>query len=154
MNRWIAAILMFNFRLKHVPGVNHKGPDGLSRRRRADDSEGEDEREDKAEEWVDEVLGCGVWMAGLEMAGEGFESWVLMMGEGEWNDEDVIIQSESEGGGRMMLPPDETEKEKEKELEMIRKFLKQLEMPENLSPKARTSFLKRAMFRGFALFAS
>ncbi|EKM81912.1 hypothetical protein AGABI1DRAFT_90243 [Agaricus bisporus var. burnettii JB137-S8] len=31
MNRWIAAILMFDFKLKHVPGVNHKGLDGLSR---------------------------------------------------------------------------------------------------------------------------
>jgi hypothetical protein len=31
MNRWIAAILLFDFKLRHVPGKEH-GPDGLLRR--------------------------------------------------------------------------------------------------------------------------
>jgi len=32
INRWIEAILMFDFELVHVPGEKHKGPDALSRR--------------------------------------------------------------------------------------------------------------------------
>jgi len=36
MNRWITAILMFDFELVHVSGAKHKGPDGLSRRRVTD----------------------------------------------------------------------------------------------------------------------
>jgi hypothetical protein len=32
INRWIAAIKLFDFELKHVPATSHKGPDGLSRR--------------------------------------------------------------------------------------------------------------------------
>ena len=32
MSRWIAAILMFDFELVHVPGTKHKGPNRLSRR--------------------------------------------------------------------------------------------------------------------------
>ena len=32
VNRWIEAVLMFDFELVHVPGVKHKGPDALSRR--------------------------------------------------------------------------------------------------------------------------
>jgi hypothetical protein len=32
INRWIAAVKLFDFRLEHVPAVQHKGPDGLSRR--------------------------------------------------------------------------------------------------------------------------
>ncbi len=32
INRWIAAILLFDFKLVHVPTDKHKGPDGLSRR--------------------------------------------------------------------------------------------------------------------------
>ena len=32
INRWIEAILMFDFELQHVPGERHKGPDALSRR--------------------------------------------------------------------------------------------------------------------------
>jgi len=36
MNRWIAAILLFTFKLVHVPGKDHGGPDGLSRRKPAE----------------------------------------------------------------------------------------------------------------------
>ena len=32
MNRWIAGIFLFDFELVHVPGRQHAGPDGLSRR--------------------------------------------------------------------------------------------------------------------------
>ena len=31
MNRWIAAILLFDFTIVHVPADKHRGPDGLSR---------------------------------------------------------------------------------------------------------------------------
>jgi len=31
INRWIAAILLFNFKLVHMPTEKHRGPDGLSR---------------------------------------------------------------------------------------------------------------------------
>jgi len=60
MNRWIAAILIFNFKLTHVPASKHQGPDGLSRR---PPLEGEDERGNDPEDWVDEVLGLGIWVA-------------------------------------------------------------------------------------------
>ncbi|KAI0349792.1 hypothetical protein OH77DRAFT_1367253, partial [Trametes cingulata] len=32
INRWIQGILMFDFKLIHVPAAQHKGPDALSRR--------------------------------------------------------------------------------------------------------------------------
>ena len=65
MNRWIAAILMFDFKLVHVPGKKFLGPDGLSRRRRASEDEKKEEERDaeEAEGWVEEILMCGVWMA-------------------------------------------------------------------------------------------
>ena len=37
MTRWIAYISLFTFEIKHAPGTNHRVPDGLSRRSRADD---------------------------------------------------------------------------------------------------------------------
>lgn len=40
MNCWIAGILMFNFKLVHVAGDKHKGPDGLSRRARMAEDNG------------------------------------------------------------------------------------------------------------------
>jgi hypothetical protein len=57
-NRWIAAILLFDFKLVHVPAEKHQGPDGLSRREPA---EGEDDEEDDPEEWIDKTLGLSIW---------------------------------------------------------------------------------------------
>jgi hypothetical protein len=58
MNRWIAAIRLFDFKLVHVPAERHLGPDGLSRR---EPIPGEDDDEGDPEEWVDEVLALGIW---------------------------------------------------------------------------------------------
>ncbi|KAJ3564557.1 hypothetical protein NP233_g8218 [Leucocoprinus birnbaumii] len=49
INRWISAILLFDFRLRHVPGHSH-GPDGLSRRPPAPEDPTD---EDDYEEWID-----------------------------------------------------------------------------------------------------
>jgi hypothetical protein len=59
MNRWIAAILLFNFTLAHVPAEKHTGPDGLSRR---EPIPGEDEEEGDPEEWIDNILALGIWI--------------------------------------------------------------------------------------------
>ena len=54
MNRWIAAILTFSFKLKHVPAREHTPADGLSRRRRADE---DPDVEEDVEGWIDEACG-------------------------------------------------------------------------------------------------
>ena len=59
MNRWIAAILLFDFKLVHVPADRHLGPDGLSRR---EPIPGEEEDEDDPEEWIDNILSLGIWI--------------------------------------------------------------------------------------------
>lgn len=58
MNRWIAAIKLFDFKLVHVPAEKHLGPDGLSRH---EPIPGEDDEDDDPEDWVDEVLALGIW---------------------------------------------------------------------------------------------
>ena len=58
LNRWIAAIHLFDFKLVHVPADKHQGPDGLSRREHV---EGEDDEEDDPEEWIDKTLGLSIW---------------------------------------------------------------------------------------------
>ena len=57
INRWIAAIHLFDFELIHMPASKHHGPDGLSWREPA---EGEDE-DDNPEEWIDSTLSLGLW---------------------------------------------------------------------------------------------
>ena len=53
INRWIAAILLFDLEIRHVPAKKHTGADGLSRRPRA--PEDEDPEED-LEEWVEDAM--------------------------------------------------------------------------------------------------
>ena len=56
VNRWIAAILLFDFDLVHVPADKHTGADGLSRRPRdSDDPPLEDP--DELEDWIDSNAG-------------------------------------------------------------------------------------------------
>jgi hypothetical protein len=50
INRWIAGILLFDFKLVHVPGATH-GPNGLSRRPAQPDNP--PEPEDDYEDWID-----------------------------------------------------------------------------------------------------
>jgi hypothetical protein len=51
INRWIAAIKLFDFDLVHVPATDHKGPDGLSRRTPTDNDDCEAGEE--ADQWID-----------------------------------------------------------------------------------------------------
>jgi hypothetical protein len=54
INRWIAGILLFRFKLVHVPGITH-GPDGLSRRRRQPEDEitADDLDDHESDDWID-----------------------------------------------------------------------------------------------------
>jgi hypothetical protein len=52
INRWIAGILLFDFKLRHVSAKDHAPADGLSRRRKSpDDSEDNDD----TEAWIDKA---------------------------------------------------------------------------------------------------
>ena len=51
LNRWIQGILMYDFKLIHVPADKHKGPDALSRRRLG---YGE-QIEEHDDSWLDEI---------------------------------------------------------------------------------------------------
>jgi hypothetical protein len=51
INRWIAGILLFDFKLVHVPAIHHTAADGLSRRLPAPEDLPE---MDDFEEWIDD----------------------------------------------------------------------------------------------------
>ena len=56
INRWIAAILLFDFELVHVPADKHTGADGLSRRPRAPEDPPLEDPED-LDDWIDTNAG-------------------------------------------------------------------------------------------------
>ena len=65
INRWIAGILLFDFKLRHVSAKDHAPADGLSRRRRSPDDEDEDQN---TEAWIDDA--CAFSMEILNEKGE------------------------------------------------------------------------------------
>jgi len=147
MNRWIAAILMFDFELVHVPGTKHKGPNGLSRRRVAD-SEEEREGIEKAEGWVDEIIGAGVWVASGFI--KGSENSTLGIGKNVRCNEDAALErkrDEGWDGWNELMQSRKAEKgmsRREKELREIRNFLEIMKMPEKLTEKVKQQFLQYA----------
>jgi len=64
INRWITAILLFDFKLVHTPAKEHKGPDGLSRRRRVEGDLEEQEGRRKTG-----LMSCWTWECGLTRGG-------------------------------------------------------------------------------------
>lgn len=50
INRWIQGILLFDFKLIHVPASRFKGPDGLSRR-----EPNPEDFEEESDEWLDNI---------------------------------------------------------------------------------------------------
>jgi hypothetical protein len=54
INRWIAGILLFDFKLVHVPTIHHTAADRLSRRTPAPEDPPET---DDFEEWIDDSYG-------------------------------------------------------------------------------------------------
>jgi hypothetical protein len=60
INRWIAGILLFNFKLVHVPAIHHTATDGLSRRLPAPEDPPE---MDDFEEWIDNSYGLFMELA-------------------------------------------------------------------------------------------
>jgi hypothetical protein len=137
MNWWIAAIQLFEFDLKHVPGKDFKGPDGLSRRRGTED-EG-DEEEGEADEWVEEILSCSIWVASAWQDDAG-TSGVL---EHKGND-DIVSLAVSVEDSETGIPHSEEAAHRDNDLGSIKTYLSTLIAPRNLSEKQLKQFIKRA----------
>ena len=77
MNRWITTILLFSFKLIHVPAEKHHRPDGLSWQEPVD---GEDTDEDDLEDWIDQTLALSLWVVrwlNSVLANKSVATWML-----------------------------------------------------------------------------
>ena len=103
INRWIATILLFHFKLVHVPAAKHTGADGLSRRPRA--PEDEDEEED-VEDWIDRVNGFAMWELWRKEPEVGREVFAVEVDEGSVEEE---VEEADSGGEAEREEEDSTE---------------------------------------------
>jgi len=88
INHWIATILLFDFKLVHIPTEKHKGPDGLSRCEPAPGKEEDDDPED----WVDNALTLSIWVVSWVDTSptdtHRTDALILSLGASDDNDED------------------------------------------------------------------
>ena len=128
MNRWLAGIQTFNFKLRHVSATKHQGPDGLSRQQKADEDKKDEESEEEVEEWIDEVLGCGLWVAG------GLTDRKL--GGRVKNGVSVFsIRKGEENGTDVKLPSDDNTRKCDDDLHLIAQYLQTLAFPSHIMDK-------------------
>jgi len=117
MNRWIAGILLFDFKLRHVPAKDHAAPNGLSRRPQAPEDVQDD---DNPEDWIDKA-NCFT----VELANSYQVNLVACAQE-------------------IVIPQSPNVQIQDQRLEAIRIFLDNLERPDGLSEKDYKLFVKRA----------
>ena len=154
INRWIAGILLFDFKLRHVRAEDHKGPDGLSRRpyTQEDTVETED-----IEQWLDDALGLGIWISsGMEFT-QGDWSYAPRFASGDQAAirssssrvfalvaDDETHPSNSESSPRASLPMSEATLQADHELESIKQFLITTERPDGYDDQDFVKLIKKS----------
>lgn len=129
INRWIAAILLFDFKLVHIPADKHHGPDGLSRREPAE-GEGEDEDPD---DWIDRALSLGLWV--LSWLDTSHFTQVLSLTQAPSDDD-------SSTGSLADFPVSDKTLKAEKDLARVEQYLHCLQLPADLDGKASDRLLR------------
>jgi hypothetical protein len=166
INRWIAAIHLFDFKLVHIPADKHQGPDGLSRRTPA---EGEDnDGNDDPEEWIDHALSLGIWIEtrlAKQQTGLGITLvWTLASdnspttndqghqitpSKAAFSDEERLLGDSaknafhSNSSKSAIFPADDKTANMDYELDRIRQYLASQQPPLDLSGSTLTRFINK-----------
>ena len=132
INRWIAAIQLFDFKLVHVPAAKHHGPDGLSRRAHV---EGEDADEGDPEEWIDHTLSLGLWV----------NSWLGNPTSYRLGGTSLLVLSviDSSDLALQCPPPGDQDRAREEDLTRILQYLSTFQLPAELKGQRLETFLKK-----------
>ncbi|KIO07103.1 hypothetical protein M404DRAFT_137710, partial [Pisolithus tinctorius Marx 270] len=129
INRWIAGILLFKFKLIHVLAEKHRGLDGLLRRPRANK---DPEPEDDYEDWIDEVGSFAVKLLNPHRkVVEPNLGWIPYIGKQRSERSSEVTKNQmvlSQASGMdatadIEIPRTEKGKRQDKWLEVVHKFL-------------------------------
>jgi hypothetical protein len=123
INRWIQGILMFDFKLIHVPATQHKGPDALSRRALADGEYAESDNDS----WLDNI------------------PLLTFFPEPPRNPFHSLTITKSTPNLQFSLPSCLASRiSQEQSLNQVRRFLEMLESPTMETPQKKRRFLAKA----------
>ena len=139
INWWIPAILLFNFKLVHMPASRHHGPDGLSQREPADG----ESKDDDPEEWIDDALSLGLWVVSWTQAHHADREpavWTLSVGIPST----TVATIDKDNDNDLTIPTSDKVRQAEDQVEDVRHYLTTLRLPDHLDDAARNHLLKRA----------
>ena len=127
-------MLLFNFKLRHIPGSKHARPDGLSQCQQSPEDMELDEMPEGIEEWLDDVVSCGVCVADTVQQEACYLVLKVVRGRGEAIDDDKAPE----------VPTKPETLDKFIHLKEIHTFLETLQLPKALSHGKCTGFLQQA----------
>jgi len=139
INRWIAAILLFDFNLVHMPAAKHHRPNGLSRREPADDKS----EDDDPKEWIDNALSLGLWVVSWTQAHHADREpavWTLSISIPST----TAATIDNNNNNNHTIPTNKKVCKAEEQVEGIRHYLTTLRLPNHLDNAACNHLLKRA----------
>ena len=146
INRWIAAILLFDFKLVHMPAEKHHGPDGLSRQEPAD---GESE-DDDPEDWIDAALSLGLWGVSWTHADHADQNAAVWTFAIELPADTIIDNTYTDIANadldNLDLPilANPKSRKADEEIKLIHHYLSTLQQPDQLDDAACIRLLKQA----------
>ena len=137
INRWIAAILLFDFELVHVPAEKHTGADGLSRRPRDSNDPDLDDPEE-LEDWIDTHSGFFIEMNSRPSPYDPAPPLSLVL-HAEPPSPDIPELSSA-----IAIPRSDKAAKREQRLDTIREFLTTLKRPPDFSDEGYRQFIRQA----------
>jgi hypothetical protein len=158
INRWISAILLFDFDLVHVPAEKHTGADGLSRRPHAPTDPDPDDP-DELEDWIDTNAGFFLQMFSPPSSLDPAPSLTLAMktrsgGPPPVRPSDSAPNPEIDPDpdpdpapipdSNLSIPRSAKAMARDERLTVVREFLANLERPPNLTDEQYKQFLRQA----------
>ena len=145
INHWISAILLFDFKLVHIPAAKHTGADGLSRRPRAvEDPDAEEP--DELEDWIDSNAGFFIEYNSPDSTVDPAPPMVFATA----SDDDAIsttapsITMSPSRSPENSIPRSKRASRRDEKLSTIRHFLSTLQRPDDLSDDEYRLFLRQA----------
>jgi hypothetical protein len=155
INRWIAAILLFDFELIHVPAAKHTGADGLSRRPRADEDPPFDDS-DELDEWIDTNAGFFLELQTPPSLNDSVPPYSLVLEAStqrpspspsfsSTSSSSTSESSDPEVPEDVSIPRSAKAKLRDKKLAAIRVFLNDPKRPPFLSDQEYQQFIRQAM---------
>jgi hypothetical protein len=145
VNRWISAILLFDFDLVHIPADKHTGADGLSRRPRADEDPSPEDS-DILQDWIDSNAGFFIDASSPASDFDPAPSLCMaLVPAAGYNVSDASRNIPPDPGRDGDIPRSAKALKREAKLKVIRHFLETLARPPNLSDDDFRQFIRQAM---------